>query len=861
MDYGDSSSKILCEICYISYDVTKQLIECYNCTKKTCIICLETMKDIECPYCFHILAEINFKDNKKIYMELILHNIIKKIPLWDEFKKEYSILIENNKSLIKENNFSEEFLRINMREYYLYNLKLKYPNIIDYLYGCDKENCYGYVIFGVDTCDICESKYCTICYKLLDKKHQCSKEDIETVKIIIEESKPCPKCLTRITKSVGCNDMTCTNCGMGFNYRNLAIQEPNEHYQNKIFGTSADSCNFMNSASKIYNSIFPPKKGKTIYKLNIKQLLFLKELISLESNQNEKTLTKIFKYYIQNRIFSIPKIKKKILKNWCMKTYPITFEILFKDQFSEREETNEFNDYEKSVDVSAVKLFGQKVWDTIETSNELYTIKSIFEHSEIGYDYLFPTFIHYYKRLININMCLEIIKSKPLYTNFMQNVKEIPKWSIFDISPTNRWFLFIIVHILQINQNDLEALEKENNKFKYENCESIKLLQKEIYIILPAFIIDNLQTDLNLFFNINFIQREFLEIVKTVENYKQIEKSEFDHLFPIFGAMEMVFRSTNPYDYSPMFNYFSTFFKMLGRLVVSSIKYTNYIFKQTEDRYSPMLHLTENQIFLIKSEINTSIKNTLVEYLYERKKKIGIEEKKTLLLQDVELHIENDNIELRRLCNEVKKIYLIEKKIIVGGKLISKTYQIPKSITNSTLKETRDFEHRKSKLIYNSHQISVFSEIFLKEEKRYNCLIKSLDKKKMIERLYIEKNRLNHDFSNLNIDNKYFVIYLCQDNYEYFKKINLISQKILLFEKYDGSPSEITFTYPRLKNLKDIYNYYNSTFTDFSYFIICIFHHNITMLSPSLMNEADKYEAKIQILTINTIRNTSYLIP
>lgn len=62
--------------------------------------------------------------------------------------------------------------------------------------------------------------------------HICKPEDVNSMKAIRKDSKPCPVCNTRIQKIEGCNQMFCTNCSSGFDYSTLQQLNTNHFFHN-----------------------------------------------------------------------------------------------------------------------------------------------------------------------------------------------------------------------------------------------------------------------------------------------------------------------------------------------------------------------------------------------------------------------------------------------------------------------------------------------------------------------------------------------------------------------------------------------------------------------------------------------------
>lgn len=89
-------------------------------------------------------------------------------------------------------------------------------------------------------CKLCETYTCKKCHKNIGKtkvekkEHTCDPNDIESVKEIHSQSKPCPNCGKPIIKHSGCNQMFCTACNTPFNWKTLEIyrngQFHNPHY-------------------------------------------------------------------------------------------------------------------------------------------------------------------------------------------------------------------------------------------------------------------------------------------------------------------------------------------------------------------------------------------------------------------------------------------------------------------------------------------------------------------------------------------------------------------------------------------------------------------------------------------------------
>ena len=82
-------------------------------------------------------------------------------------------------------------------------------------------------------CNTCKKHFCNKC---LREKHEneCNADDIKTAELIYKDTKPCPNCYTRIYKISGCNQMFCTYCKKGFDWRTGEIIENNFHNPHRM---------------------------------------------------------------------------------------------------------------------------------------------------------------------------------------------------------------------------------------------------------------------------------------------------------------------------------------------------------------------------------------------------------------------------------------------------------------------------------------------------------------------------------------------------------------------------------------------------------------------------------------------------
>jgi len=101
---------------------------------------------------------------------------------------------------------------------------------------CPCEGCKGFLSTKWK-CGICEKYICPDCNEEKtsdgDGVHVCDPNNVETVKLLKKDTKPCPKCGTLICKISGCSQMWCPDCHTAFNWNTMQIETGiihNPHY-------------------------------------------------------------------------------------------------------------------------------------------------------------------------------------------------------------------------------------------------------------------------------------------------------------------------------------------------------------------------------------------------------------------------------------------------------------------------------------------------------------------------------------------------------------------------------------------------------------------------------------------------------
>jgi hypothetical protein len=90
---------------------------------------------------------------------------------------------------------------------------------------CPKDACRGYV-FNDYKCSMCPTTICKKCRVVVEpeNEHACNPEDVETVRVLIAECKPCPGCGAPSRKTEGCNQVWCMMCHQAWDWSTQRIE-------------------------------------------------------------------------------------------------------------------------------------------------------------------------------------------------------------------------------------------------------------------------------------------------------------------------------------------------------------------------------------------------------------------------------------------------------------------------------------------------------------------------------------------------------------------------------------------------------------------------------------------------------------
>jgi len=262
-----------CNVCIESFTARKPGITCPHCQAQTCRVCvkrylIESIQTAHCMACKKAWSNKFIYDNLPkswihgeyrksrqklyvdretailpqtmgVYQERIMREKAeeelqvkirgvraKRIALKEEINR---LRKEISNTMTEENEIWQQITQVRSGGH---TAKLDEPK---YIFPCMKGDCRGYIEAQKWKCCLCETKICKSCHaiKVKDQEHKCKKEDIETAKMIVKETKPCPTCKTRIFKISGCDQIFCTSCHTAFSWENGTIETGvihNPHY-------------------------------------------------------------------------------------------------------------------------------------------------------------------------------------------------------------------------------------------------------------------------------------------------------------------------------------------------------------------------------------------------------------------------------------------------------------------------------------------------------------------------------------------------------------------------------------------------------------------------------------------------------
>ena len=465
---------------------------------------------------------------------------------------------------------------------------------------CFNNNCDGdvYKYKNQIICDTCNSIFCIKCFKqiypkileiynkdkdiieevdnyyyltydknLRKNKHNCNVDDINTVKLLTENVKNCPKCSFPIYKSDGCDHMWCPECQTMFNWSNLQItktttnplyfewvrqqgltparynhpdaqplnrcnRQLNIHECEQIINTFINfNDDFFYKISRLLELKQKPQNDGYI---NTYRIQYLFNIITLEQYKTFISTRYISKFFIDNYnlivlnlIQSISEIFNNILVcglNQETLYIPIDKYLDFKKQFKEliniyNEQVIGLNHIYPNISVIYInKNFIMENYNTKNSSNinTLTNDKNIIEKN-----YKSSNDENLQIKTLNDILSLNQYYNKDLKTHnkTTQQLNEFEYGSIFNIIPLNKqmdyviYYTTLITFYMRLNKNIILKNKQLQFSVCYPNLEIINNTSLHNYIFSILYnLMDIIDKNKNI---------KYIEIYKKIEKFLQ----------------------------------------------------------------------------------------------------------------------------------------------------------------------------------------------------------------------------------------------------------------------------------------------------------------------------------------------------
>lgn len=222
-----------CPIC-IENTSEKRTISCPSCNRGACFNCIEghikniKSDDIKCLFCQNVWTPIFLQKTFPLYM-IFGNGVVRKHTEKNIFEREKALLPEtqmvvaeqkHRRALMEERRALKERLVDIQRELITHTSRSNEPVPTKPLLvcGCPSDGCRGFILRPKYACGICDVKICKSCHKVAADGHECLQDDIESVKFIKKDTKPCPGCAAPSKKMVGCSQVWCRGCQKAWNW-------------------------------------------------------------------------------------------------------------------------------------------------------------------------------------------------------------------------------------------------------------------------------------------------------------------------------------------------------------------------------------------------------------------------------------------------------------------------------------------------------------------------------------------------------------------------------------------------------------------------------------------------------------------
>lgn len=241
-----------CDICCEKYNKSSRAsITCISCNYLSCKTCVMTylLGSDNDPHCMNCKIgwnqEFISSNTPKNFYNGKLRDHLSKIFLDKEkalLPETQPILEKENKLAKLKNDIAQLTISMNLIKKKIVAKRRKHDDIkyghnddtnniptVHYMCKCPANDCRGFVNSYSHKCGICDIEVCKDCQTICEEEHKCNENDIETIKLLKQDTRNCPNCQTSIFKIEGCDQMYCTQCHSAFSWKSGKIEIGNIH--------------------------------------------------------------------------------------------------------------------------------------------------------------------------------------------------------------------------------------------------------------------------------------------------------------------------------------------------------------------------------------------------------------------------------------------------------------------------------------------------------------------------------------------------------------------------------------------------------------------------------------------------------
>jgi len=285
-----NNNSIICDACD-GYAVYK----CNDCAVKLCTNCIKFILVCSDKKCFGCSKSITLEQIQKLGVSYYNKFFKPKTPKHLEYSELKAQALEKiNEKIALFNRFMEicvdiehvRFEGMEMPNYQESSHREEKPKERkEFIKKCPDAECRGF-LSSAWKCGLCHSNFCVECHgkKHEGEKHECDEDEKATIKVLKEESKPCPSCNMPISRIDGCSQVWTPCCKIAFDWNTGKIDNGRIHspeyyaYMRRTLGgvpreKEDDHCNENANLGLIYNRFGVPN----IQRFNIDVFWQLKE--------------------------------------------------------------------------------------------------------------------------------------------------------------------------------------------------------------------------------------------------------------------------------------------------------------------------------------------------------------------------------------------------------------------------------------------------------------------------------------------------------------------------------------------------------------------------------------------------------